>query len=160
MEKSTIFHYRLTDAWVRPLCEISITKDGSKANANYKTRNGKEGKIELDDDVIQKINTIMEMHSKIFAYTDLEDPSDLLDGVINFFDFTTPNGESVHLAASNIKAVRDPDILFSPGYSECRDIEDANRNVIPIRAMEVVSTFDEIAAVLVKNGVPQDCLLL
>lgn len=160
MEKSTIFHYRLTDAWREPLCEISITKDNSKASANYKTRSEKEGKIELDDNVIQRINTVMEMHPKIFEFTDLEYPCDLFDGVMNFFDFTVPNGKSVHLSAFNIKTVRDPDMLFSPSIREYCNGDDPERNVIPIKAMEVVSTFDEIAAVLVKNGVPKDCLLL
>ena len=160
MEQNTIFHYRLTDAWVRPLCEISINKNGSQASADYKIINGNEGKIELNYDVIQKIHAVMEMHPKIFEYTDLEDPSDLLDGVMNFFEFTAPDGKNVHLLAFNIEEVRNPDAHFSPSLRECCDGEDSERNVTPIRAMEVVKTFDEIADILVRNGVPQDCLSL
>ena len=37
-----------------------------------------------------------------------------------------------------------------------KEKENADREVIPIKAMEVVKTFDEIAAVLVKAGVPKE----
>ena len=159
MEKITIFHYRLADAWGMPLCEISITQNESKASADYKTRSRKEGKTELDNNVIHKINTVMEMHPKIFEYTDLEVP-DLFDGYMHSFDFTAPDGKSVRLLGVNIDAVRDPDTHFSPSLHDCYNGDDMKRNVIPIRAMEVVKTFDEITDILVENNIPQDCLLL
>lgn len=58
--------------------------------------------------------------------------------------------------ASNIGEVRDPDAHFSLSLSDCLNEENADREVIPIKAMEVVKTFDEIAAVLVKAGVPKE----
>ena len=158
MSVSTIFSYRLKDAWGFPLCKVSVSVGGSKSRVRYKIVNEKRHSRQLNDDVICEINAIMEAHPKIWTYDEfsLEVPSGLLDGVMNFFEFATLDGKSVHFFASNIGEVRDPDAHFSLSLSDRLNEENADREVIPIKAMEVVKTFDEIAAVLVKAGVPKE----
>ena len=119
MSVSTIFSYRLKDAWGFPLCKVSVSVGGSKSRVRYKIVNEKRHSRQLNDDVICEINAIMEAHPKIWTYDEfsLEVPSGLLDGVMNFFEFATLDGKSVHFFASNIGEVRDPDAHFSLSLS-------------------------------------------
>ena len=89
MSVSTIFSYRLKDAWGFPLCKVSVSVGGSKSRVRYKIVNEKRHSRQLNDDVICEINAIMEAHPKIWTYDEfsLEVPSGLLDGVMNFFEW-------------------------------------------------------------------------
>lgn len=88
MSVSTIFSYRLKDAWGFPLCKVSVSVGGSKSRVRYKIVNEKRHSRQLNDDVICEINAIMEAHPKIWTYDEfsLEVPSGLLDGVMNFLN--------------------------------------------------------------------------
>lgn len=158
MSVRTIFSYRLKDAWGFPLRKVSVSVGDSKSRVRYKIVNEKRHNRQLNDDIICEINDIMEKHAKIFEYKsdELEMESDLFDGVINSFEFSTLDGKVAEFIASNIGEVHNPDAHFTLSLSDRFNAENADREVIPIKAMEVVKTFDEIAAVLVKAGVPKE----
>ncbi len=162
MESSTIFSYQLRDAWGYSLCNVSVSVGASKARVRYKAINKKRYSRQLDDDIIYEINTIMERHPEIWTYNefDLEEPTGLLDGVMNFFEFATLDGKNVHFSTSNIGEIRNPNAHFSLNFFNCSSAKDLMRNVIPTKALEVVKTFDEISAVLVRIGIPKECFLL
>ena len=52
MSVSTIFSYRLKDAWGFPLCKVSVSVGGSKSRVRYKIVNEKRHSRQLNDDVI------------------------------------------------------------------------------------------------------------
>ena len=111
------------------------------------------GKAEVD-----KIKSIVSEHAHILDYDskELESP-DVFDGVMNFFDFEASDGRKVNLMAFNIGEVKTPGMSFSKGLLEKGEPDEI---VVPVKAMEVVKTFEEIAATLVANGVDAKCLRL
>lgn len=162
MGKKVVFHYELSNAWLLPICEISVIKTDTSASAQYKIGCEKEKNIGLDHTIIQEINAVMENHTGIFKYRlhELEDEADLFDGVVNYFEFAALDGKSAQFLTFNIGEIHNPKARFIPSILDCSCAEHTNRNVIPIKAMEVVKTFEEIASILIKNGVPKDCFLL
>ena len=104
------------------------------------------------------IKSIVSEHTHILDYDskELESP-DVFDGVMNFFDFEASDGRKVNLMAFNIGEVKTPGMSFSKGLLEKGEPDEI---VVPVKAMEVVKTFEEIAATLVANGVDAKCLRL
>ena len=61
------------------------------------------------------------------------------------------------MMAFNIGEVKTPGMSFSKGLLEKGE---PGEIVVPVKAMEIVKTFEEIAATLVANGVDAKCLRL
>ena len=76
---------------------------------------------------------------------------------MNFFDFEASDERKVNLMAFNIGEVKTPGMSFSKGLLEEGEPDEI---VVPVKAMEVVKTFEEIAATLVANGVDAKYLRL
>lgn len=158
-EKIVVFDYRLKDAWCAPLARVTVSWNGTEARVCYKNGNEKEKTRKLSEQAIREINEILEAHAVIFTYEEnrLEMDYGVLDGVINSFGFATLDGKSVRLYTNNIKTVRDPNAHFRKSWLFTTP-EEMDQDVEPVRAREVLQTFDAIAAILEKNGVPPECL--
>ena len=153
MKKNRVFGYFLRDAWLNPLCNVSVSEDGI---VQYRNEEEKTQQLQLEKRDVDRIKEIILEHSQILSYEDLEFPS-VLDGVINLFDFRISNKRKVRLVAFNIGQVKNPNAHFMNGWMEESDL---GETVTPVKAMEVVKTFEEIAAILVANGVDAKCLRL
>ena len=155
MKESIVFDYLLTNAWGLPLCRVSVSEDGM---VQYQNGRDEEHSLKLEKVEIEKIKEIVSRHSQILDYKsqELESP-DVLDGVMNFFDFKASDGRNVSLMAFNIGEANNPDMSFSKGLLEEKT---PGEIVIPVKAREVVKAFEEIAAVLVANGVDAKYLRL
>ena len=158
VEENILFCYMLTDAWGLRLAKVTVFKDGK---VQYKDGKRKESCCKLNEPTLKQIEEILKQHAVIFEYTssEIEFPN-ILDGVMNFFTFATQEGESVKLMAFNIGEVRNPKGHFLEGFMPTSEKNILNHDVVPIKAINVVKTFDEIAEILVKNGVDLKCLRL
>ncbi len=164
-EKIVVFDYRLKDAWCAPLARVTVSWNGTEARVCYKNGNEKEKTRKLSEQAIREINEILEAHAVIFTYEEnrLEvvcgvGDCIILDGLTNSFEFATLDGKSIHLYTDNIEMVRDPNAHFRKSWLSLITPEEKNQDVEPVRAREVLQTFDAIAAILEKNGVPPECL--
>ena len=158
VEENILFCYMLTDAWGLRLAKVTVFKDGK---VQYKDGKRKESCCKLNEPSLKQIKEILKQHAVIFEYTssEIEFPN-ILDGVMNFFTFATQEGESVELMAFNIGEVRNPKGHFLEGFMPTSEKNILNHDVVPVKAINVVKTFDEIAEILVKNGVDSKCLRL
>lgn len=158
MDKDILFRYSLTDAWASPLCDVSVSPKGE---VQYREGQEEYEYCTLDVQSLEMIENTIETHSSILDYEsfELESPN-VLDGVMNFFDFSTQEGKRVHLMAFNIGEVRNPNASFSEGLLAWSKKETVKHNIVPVKAMNVIEAFDEIAKVLIKNGVSPKCLRL
>lgn len=158
MDNFVLFKYRLTDAWCQPICKVSVSDRGI---VRYQHDDKKSQKTHLHTESIEKIQSILTAHSNIYEYStfDLESPS-IIDSVINHFYFAASNEKQVALTAFNIGEVQNPNAHFSEGFLSLAEKKTAKRDIIPVKALEVVKAFDEIAAVLIENGVNPSCLRL
>ena len=155
MKENIVFDYLLTNAWCLPLCRVSVSEDGM---VQYQNGRDEEHSLKLEKVEIEKIKEIVSRHSQILDYKsqELESP-DVFDGVMNFFEVEASDGRKVHLMAFNIGEVKTTGMSFSKGLMEESKPDEV---VVPVKAKEVVRTFEEIAAVLVANGVDTKCLRL
>ena len=158
MEENILFRYLLTDAWCLRLSEVTVFKNGK---VRYKDGDHKTRYCELDALYLKQIEDIIRQHHVIFEYTsfEIESPS-VLDGVMNFFTFATQEGKSIDLLTFNIGEVRNPTAHFSEGFMSTREKHTLNHDIVPVKAINVVKTFDEIAEILIRNGVDSKCLRL
>lgn len=156
VEENILFRYKLTDAWCTQLSKVTVFKNGK---VRYKDGERKTRCYNLDALSLKRIEDIINQYSIIFEYTsfEIESPS-VMDGVMNFFDFATQEGNSVNLMTFNIGEVRNPNAHFSKGMFS--PIETANHDIVPAKAITVVKAFDEISEILVRNGVNSNCLRL
>lgn len=163
MRENIVFDYLLANAWGLPLCRVSVSEDGFvQCQENRENTQG----LQLEKAEVDKIKSIVSEHAHIFVSEhahildydskELESP-DVFDGVMNFFDFEASDGRKVNLMAFNIGEVKTPGMSFSKGLLEKGEPDEI---VVPVKAMEVVKTFEEIAATLVANGVDAKCLRL
>ena len=145
MRENIVFDYLLANAWGLPLCRVSVSEDGFvQCQENRENTQG----LQLEKAEVDKIKSIVSEHTHILDYDskELESP-DVFDGVMNFFDFEASDGRKVN----------SPGMSFSKGLLEKGEPDEI---VVPVKAMEVVKTFEEIAATLVANGVDAKCLRL
>lgn len=158
VDENILFRYKLTDAWCTQLSKVTVFKNGK---VRYKDGERKTRCCKLDALSLKGIEDIINRHSVIFEDTsfEIESPS-VMDGVMNFFDFATQEGNSVHLMASNIGEVRNPNAHFSEGLFSPIKNHTANHDIIPAKAITVVKAFDEISEILVRSGVNSNCLRL
>ena len=158
VEENILFCYMLTDAWCVQLAKVTAFKNGK---VQYKDGKRKVSCCELDEPSLKQIEDILKQHAAIFEYTssEIEFP-DVLDGVMNFFTFATQEGESVELMAFNIGEVRNPKGHLCEGFMPTSEKYTLNHDVVPVKAINVVKTFDEIAEILMKNGVDSKSLRL
>ena len=159
MRENIVFDYLLANAWGLPLCRIRVIKksypDGFvQCQENRENTQG----LQLEKAEVDKIKSIVSEHTHILDYDskELESP-DVFDGVMNFFDFEASDGRKVNLMAFNIGEVKTHGMSFSKGLLEEGEPDEI---VVPVKAMEVVKTFEEIAATLVANGVDAKYLRL
>lgn len=162
MAGTTIFSYRLANAWGMPLYSISVSKKGLKAQVRYKTSDQKQGHRTLGPSVLHEIIDILRKHELIFSYGkfDLEEASGILDGTQAYLKFAIPNEKCAEFSGYNFWAVRNPNERFTKSWSCCKTPDEFRVNVDPVKLRNVVETFDEIAAVLVKHNIDPDCLKL
>ena len=153
MDGRIIFDYSLTNAWGLPLCYTAVSEKG---RAEYRDGENKAETVVIGDNAIQKIKEIIASHPKVFEYKEVENPG-VYDGVMNFFEFSTSEGKENRISAFNIGEVKNPDATFWPVLGKQNASE---RHVEPVRARKVVNVFEEIAAILIKNAVDEDCLRL
>ena len=155
MRENIVFDYLLANAWGLPLCRVSVSEDGFVQC--QEDRENTQG-LQLKKAEVNKIKATVSEHAHILGYDskELESPN-VFDGVMNFFDFKASDGRNVSLMAFNIGEANNPDMSFSKGLLEEKT---PGEIVIPVKAMEVVKTFEEIAAVLVANGVDAKYLRL
>ena len=155
MRENIVFDYLLANAWGLPLCRVSVSEDGF---VQYQENRENTQGLQLEKAEVDKIKSIVSEHAHILDYDskELESP-DVFDGVMNFFDFEASDGRKVNLMAFNIGEVKTPGMSFSKGLLEEGEPDEI---VVPVKAMEVVKTFEEIAATLVANGVDAKCLRL
>ena len=142
MRENIVFDYLLANAWGLPLCRVSVSEDGFvQCQENRENTQG----LQLEKAEVDKIKSIVSEHTHILDYDskELESP-DVFDGVMN-------------LMAFNIGEVKTPGMSFSKGLLEEGELDEI---VVPVKAMEVVKTFEEIAATLVANGVDAKYLRL
>lgn len=155
MRENIVFNYWLANAWGLPLCRVSVSEDGVvQCQENREDTQS----LQLEKAEVEKIKAIVSEHAQILDYDSkkLESP-DVFDGVMNFFDFKASDGRTVNLMAFNIGEVNDPDMRFSKGLLE---EETPDEVVVPVKLREIVKTFEEIAAVLIRHGVDANCLRL
>lgn len=158
VEENTLFCYILTDAWCVRLAKVTVFKNGK---VWYEDGKHKVSCCELDEPSLKRIEDIIKQHAVIFEYTssEIEFPN-VLDGVMNFFTFATPEGKTVDLMTFNIGEVRNLNGYFSERSMPTNENHTLNYDVVPVKAINVVKTFDEVAEILVKNGVDSKCLRL
>lgn len=127
----------------------------------YKYGDSKAKSCKLDDLSFKQIEDTIKEHSVIFEYDSFEIESPLvMDGVMNFFVFATQEGMRVDLMTFNIGEVRNPKACFSKGLSSSDEENSLSYDIVPVKAKNIVETFDEIVKILVKNGVSSKCLKL
>lgn len=158
VEENILFDYMLTDAWCVRLAKVTVFKNGK---VQYKDGKHKVSCCELDEPSLKRIEDIIRQHAVIFEYTssEIEFPN-VLDGVMNFFTFATPEGKTVDLMTFNIGEVRNLNGYFSERSMPTSEKNTLSYDIIPVKAINVVKTFDEIAEILVRNGIDSKCLRL
>ena len=139
-------------------CRFAVCPCQKMASFNVRRTEKIHKGLQLEKAEVDKIKSIVSEHAHILDYDckELESP-DVFDGVMNFFDFEASDGRKVNLMAFNIGEVKTPGMSFSKGLLEKGEPDEI---VVPVKAMEVVKTFEEIAATLVANGVDAKCLRL
>ena len=95
MSGRIIFSYSLSNAWCLPLCDVSVSENGE---VEYQDGTDKVETIFISGNEIEKIKEIIAAHPRIFEYKEVEFPS-VLDGVMNFFEFSTVEGKENHILA-------------------------------------------------------------
>ena len=155
MEKGCIFEYFCKNAWAFPLHGVTLLEEANGGVArcgkclSEETAQTFEVRISAAD--VEAVRNVMLAHPAVFLYQDVEFPM-IFDGVINTFTFSPAPDRSVTLWADNIGAVKEPDVSWTD--------EHGTEISHPGRAVEVVTVFNEIAAILQKAGVEKDCLRL
>lgn len=162
MAGTTIFSYRLADAWGAPLYSVSVSKKGLKAQVRYKTSNQTQGHRTLGPSVLHEIIDILRKYEAIFSYGkfDLEEASGILDGTQVYLKFAIPNETCAEFFGFNLGAVRNPNARFTKSWFCCKTPDEFRVNVAPVKLRNVVETFDEIAAILITHNIDPYCLKL
>ena len=158
VKESILFRYELTDAWGMKLSKVTVLKN---RKVMYKYGDSKTKSCKLDDLSFKQIEDIIKEHSVIFEYDsfEIESPT-VMDGVMNFFTFTTQERMNVDLMTFNIGEVRNPNAHFFKGLNSSNKEDSLSYDIVPVKAKNIVGTFDEIVRVLVRNGVSSKCLRL
>lgn len=155
MDATRIFRYVLEDAWHRTISQLDVINLGSSGEARgiFFNKIMPAGKVtsvdsqltklsEFDIDAIKKI---IRSHIEMFDYEKIESHI-VLDGVINRFEFSMDE-ERKEFSSYNIWGFQD------------RIKEDTYREP-PVKAWNVLDTFEEIGDILKTRGVDEKYLRL